>query len=222
MNTRFFSYGAKVIIPGILATLKMLSISFILSLVLGILLGSVLVFVHPEKGLNPNKIVYKILDIIMGFIRSFPVIILIVAMTPITKAIVGTSIGSNAAIIPITFATIPLVAKSIENVLMEVDYNIILACRSFGASNYRILFHALFPESMPSIVSSMTLIAIICLSTTAVAGAIGAGGLGSVALNFGYQRFDDVVMYAIVIILAIIVTLIQVIGNLVYRKISKY
>lgn len=220
MQTRIFDYIVPIIIPGIISTIKMLALSFVFSLILGVILGSILIYTH-EDGLKPNKIIYGLLNFILGLIRSFPVIILIVAITPLTKKIVGTSIGSTAALVPITIATTPIIAKNIENVIMEIDKNVILAAKSFGATNFQILYYVLFPEALPSLISAFTLISIICLGTTAVAGAIGAGGLGSVALNYGYQRFDDLVMYSIVIILFIIVGVLQLIGDKAYNYFNK-
>lgn len=216
----FYDYIVPIVIPAIKATFKMLIFSFLLSSILGILMGSILIYTHKD-GLKPNKFIYKALNFILGLIRSFPVIILIVAITPITKMIVGTSIGSTAALVPITVATTPLIAKNVENVIMEIDRNVILAAKSFGATNMQILYRVLFPEAVPSLISSLTLVAIICLGTTTVAGAIGAGGLGSIALNYGYQRFDNKVMYSIVLILFIIVAIIQFIGRKSYERFNK-
>lgn len=221
MTTRLLEYLPKIILPAVLSTFKMLTISFMLSVIIGVILGSAMVYTHPIKGLKPNKKIYKLIDFLIGMIRSFPVIILMVAITPITKAIVGTSIGEAAAIVPITFATTPIVARSIENILSEVDRNVVLAAKSFGASNFQILKMVLFSESLPSIISSLTSVLILCLGTTTIAGVIGAGGLGAVALNYGYQRFDNAVMYTIVLILFLFVILIQSVGNAIYKKINK-
>lgn len=221
METRLLEYIPKIIIPAIFETLKMLSFSFLTSVLLGGLVSVVLVYSHPFKGLKPNKVLYNVIDIMLNLLRAFPVIILIVAITPLTKIIVGTSIGSTAAIVPITLATAPFVAKNLENVMLEVYYNKIIAAKSFGASNFQILREVLFLESLPSVISTLTTISIMTLGTTAIAGAIGAGGLGSVALNYGYQRFDNAVMYTIVVILALIVTIIQLLGNFIYRKADK-
>jgi len=172
-------------------------------------------------GLKPNKKIYNTVSFIVNMIRSFPVIILIVAISPITRALVGTSIGEEAAIVPLTLAAFPVIARYMEASLQEVDTNVILAARSFGASNTQIMMKVLFPEALPSIVSGLTTTAILFLASTTLAGAVGAGGLGAVALTFGYQRFDDVMMYAIVVILFIMVLAIQGIGELIYRKVKK-
>ena len=151
-------------------------------------------------------------------IRSFPVIILIVAISPLTRMMVGTSVGEKAAIVPLTLAAFPVIARYMETSLLEVDRDVVLAARSFGASNLQIMFKVLFAEAFPSIISGMTTTTILFLASTALAGAVGAGGLGAVALTYGYQRFDDVMMYCIVAILFIMVLLIQGFGELLYKR----
>lgn len=221
MTTRLVEYLPKIILPAVLSTLKMLLISFILSLLFGFGLASILVYTHPENGLKANKRLYILIDFFIGLVRSFPVIILMVALTPLTKLIVGTSIGEIAAVVPITFATTPVVARNVENILLEIDRNVILAAKSFGASNIQILTKVMYPEALPSLISSLTSILIMCLGTTTIAGAIGAGGLGAAALNYGYQRFDNIVMYTIVLILFLIVLAIELLGKYLYKKNNK-
>ena len=218
-QTRLLEYLPEIIVPAIFATLRMLFFSILIGTLIGLILGIILVKTAND-GLKPNRRVYKILDFIISMLRSFPVIILIVAITPITRAIVGTSIGETAAIVPLTLACAPIIARTIENSLLEVDKNVIIAAKSFGASDNQIIWKVMFPEALPGLVSGMTSLIIICLGTTTVAGAVGAGGLGAIALNYGYQRFDDIMMYAIVIILFVIVITIQGLGKLVYKKIS--
>ena len=160
----------------------------------------------------------------MGFIvnifRSFPFIILIVALIPFTRAIVGTSIGVEAAVVPITIGAAPFIARVIEGALNEVDKGLIEAAKSFGATKRQIVFKVMIKEAMPSIISGITLSVISILGYTAMAGAVGAGGLGNVALTYGHQRFDTVVMVYTVITLVIIVQIIQGLGNLAYKKLS--
>lgn len=216
-SSRIIEYFPKLIVPAIWATLRMLSISMMISIVLGFIIAIVLIMTSPN-GLNPNRIIYKFLDFITNTIRSFPIIILIVAITPITRLIIGTSVGERAAIVPLTIASTPFVVRMIENSLMEVDKQLIEAAKSFGASNFQIIFKVMLGEAMPSIVSGLTLTIITFLGTTTIAGAVGAGGLGSVALSYGYQRFDDAVMYSIVVILFVMVQIIQITGKVVYKK----
>ncbi|WP_373325920.1 methionine ABC transporter permease [Sporomusa paucivorans] len=198
----------------------MLFFSMLFGFIIGTLVAILLVMTSPY-GLKPNKKMYNTVSFIVNMIRSFPVIILIVAISPITRALVGTSIGEEAAIVPLTLAAFPVIARYMEASLQEVDTNVILAARSFGASNTQIMLKVLFPEALPSIVSGLTTTAILFLASTTLAGAVGAGGLGAVALTFGYQRFDDVMMYAIVVILFIMVLAIQGIGELIYRRVKK-
>ena len=152
--------------------------------------------------------------------RSFPFIILIVALIPFTRAIVGTSIGVEAAVVPITIGAAPFIARVIEGALNEVDKGLIEAAKSFGATKRQIVFKVMIKEAMPSIISGITLSVISILGYTAMAGAVGAGGLGNVALTYGHQRFDTAVMVYTVITLAIIVQIIQGLGNLAYKKLK--
>lgn len=219
-TTRLFEYLPEIIIPAIGSTLYMLLVSMVLGFIIGTAVAIILVMTSPY-GLKPNKKIYKTVGFIVNMIRSFPVIILIVAISPLTRAIVGTSIGEEAAIVPLTLAAFPVIARYMEASLLEVDNNVILAARSFGASNIQILFKVMFSEALPSIVAGLTTTTILFLASTTLAGAVGAGGLGAVALTFGYQRFDDVMMYAIVVILFIMVLAIQGFGELIYRKVKK-
>ncbi|MCM0761096.1 ABC transporter permease [Sporomusa sphaeroides DSM 2875] len=219
-STRLLEYLPEIILPAVVSTLQMLFFSMLFGFIIGTLVAILLVMTSPY-GLKPNKKIYNTVSFIVNMIRSFPVIILIVAISPITRALVGTSIGEEAAIVPLTLAAFPVIARYMEASLQEVDTNVILAARSFGASNTQIMLKVLFPEALPSIVSGLTTTAILFLASTTLAGAVGAGGLGAVALTFGYQRFDDVMMYAIVVILFIMVLAIQGIGELIYRRVKK-
>lgn len=214
----WLKYFNTIIAPSILATFRMLSASMVLAFVLGFALGIVLVTYGP-KGLRPKKWIYKGVDFIVNSIRSFPIIILIVAMSPITRLAVGTTIGEKAAIIPLTVAATPFLAKIIENSLNEVDKQLIEAARSFGASDWQIIMRVMVKEAIPSIVAGTTLSAISFLSATTLAGAVGAGGIGAVALNYGYQSFNNTILYTSVFILFIMVQAIQSVGNLLYKKI---
>jgi D-methionine transport system permease protein len=198
----------------------MLSFSMLLGFGIGAVLGVWLVVISPF-GLRPKPRLYRLVSFAVNMIRSFPVIILIVAMSPITKVLVGTSIGEKAAIVPLTLAAFPVIARQIEASLLEVNPSVVLAARSFGAGDLQILSKVMFVEALPSIISGMTTITILFLASTTLAGAVGAGGLGAVALTYGYQRFDDVMMYAIVGLLFIMVLLIQGIGELLYRNSKK-
>jgi D-methionine transport system permease protein len=215
--TKFWRYLTEIIAPSIGATWRMLSFSMILALFFGFIIAVVLITYGP-KGLKPNKRIYRILDFVVNVIRSFPIIILIVAISPITRFVVGTTIGEKAAILPLTVSAVPFIARIIENSFLEVDRQLIEAARSFGASNRQIIFRVLCVEAVPSIIAGMTLTVIYFLSATTLAGAVGAGGLGAVALNYGYQSFNNTVLYTCVIILFLIVQIIQCVGTWLYKK----
>lgn len=219
-SSRLPEYLDRIIVPAIFSTLRMLFFSIILGLLIGVIVAIILVLTSPY-GLRPNKTIYRILDFILNMIRSFPVIILIVAISPLTRLIVGTSVGEKAAIVPLTLAAFPVIARYIEASMLEVNPNVILAAKSFGATDFQIIIHVLLAEAMPSIIAGLTTTTILFLGSTTLAGAVGAGGLGAVALTYGYQRFDDLMMYTIVVILFIMVLIIQGLGNLVYKKIKK-
>ena len=214
----WLKYFDLIIAPSIGSTIKMLLISMIIAFVFGFMLAIMLVTYGPH-GLNPRKKIYHILDFIVNTIRSFPIIILIVAISPITKILIGTTIGEAAAIFPLSLAATPFLARIIENSFMEVDKQLIEAARSFGASDWQIITRVMVKEAVPSIVSGTTLCTITFLGATTMAGAVGAGGIGAVALNYGYQSFNNTVLYTSVFILFIMVQIIQCVGNLLYKKI---
>lgn len=215
----WWKYFDGIIAPSILATLRMLSVSMFLSFLFGFGLA-VLLVLHGPQGLRPAPRKYKIIDFAINSVRSFPIIILIVAISPLTRLIVGTTIGEKAAIFPLTVAATPFMARILESAMKAVDPQLIEAARSFGASDWQIITKVLVKEAMPSIVSGTTLSAITFLSATTLAGAVGAGGIGAVALNYGYQSFNNTVLYTSVAILFIMVQALQVTGDWLYRKIS--
>ena len=197
----------------------MVLISTLLSSIIGFVIGIILVLTD-DKGLKPNKIIYGVLSAIINVLRSVPFIILAVAIIPFTRIIVGTSVGENAAIVPLTIASSPFIARLIESSLKEVNPSLIEAAKSFGASNSQIIFKVMIKEAIPSIVSNLTLATITILGLTAMAGAVGAGGLGAVGLTYGYQSFNDTIMYSTVFLLMLVVGIIQVLGNLMYKKLK--
>lgn len=213
-------YFVKLIAPSIVDTLIMLSATMVMAFFFGIVLGMVLVITR-KGGLHPNKYVYNILNFIVNFVRSFPIMILLVALLPVTRAVVGTTIGVRGAIFPLTIAATPFMARIFENAMVEVDPQLVEAARSFGASDVQIIFKVILKEAVPSIVSGTILATVTYLSATTVAGAIGSGGLGSVAMNYGYHMFDDRILYTGVLILCIMVQLIQLIGSFIYKRVQK-
>lgn len=215
-NTRLFKYLPNIIIPSIIVTLKILFFSAILSITFGIFLGIVIV-ITDHDGLNPNKIINSIINKTIDIIRSFPVLILIVALMPLTRIIVGTTIGANAAIFTITVACTPFAARMTQNSLQTVDKQVVKMAKSLGLKNWQIILKVMIVEALPTLVSNLTILLINMLNVTSIAGAVGAGGLGAVALTYGYQRFDDAIMYFVVAILLIFVAIIQGIGNKLYK-----
>ncbi|MCR4943687.1 MAG: ABC transporter permease [Clostridium sp.] len=210
----------KLLAPAIGETMYMVVISTILAVIIGFI-PAIILTVTDENGLRPNKTIYKILDFIVNTLRSFPFIILMVVIIPFTRLLVGTSIGSTATIVPLTIAAAPFVSRVIESALKEVDPGVIEAAKSFGASNTQIIFKVMLKEAVPSIVSGITLTLISIIGYSAMAGTIGGGGLGALAIRYGYQRFQVDVMIITVIVLIIIVQILQSLGNYLYNKLSK-
>ncbi|SEN67566.1 methionine ABC transporter permease [Peptostreptococcus russellii] len=215
----FSDFMTNLFPAAMIQTLYMIVVPTIIATAIGFVIAVILV-VTKDGGLKPNKNINRILGLIVNILRSFPFIILIVAMIPITRAIVGTSIGETAAIVPITVGSAPFIARLIENALDEVDKGLIEAAKSFGATNSQIIFKVMLKEATPAIVTGVTLSIISILGYTAMAGAVGAGGLGNVALMYGYQQFDKNVMAYTVIALVIIVQIIQSLGDFLYRKLK--
>ena len=197
-------------------TLQMVMLSTFFSLLIGFALAILMIVTNPI-GLSPCRSVYRVADFVVNLVRSFPYIILLIAIIPFTRFVVGTSIGSAAAIVPLTIAAAPFVARLIETCFLEVDRGVIEAARSFGASNSQIIFRVLFPEALPSIVLNIAVIAITLLGYSAMAGTVGGGGLGDLAVKYGYNRFQVDIMVYSVIILCILVLLIQGICNVLYK-----
>jgi D-methionine transport system permease protein len=197
----------------------MLFIAGIIATAIGFVLGVIMV-VTEKGGLYENLIINRILDFIINTIRSFPFIILLITIIPFTRLIVGTSIGETAALVPLTVACSPFIARIFQNSLKEVDPSLIEAAQSFGASKPQIIFRVMLKESVPSIISGLCLAIINLLGCTAMAGAVGAGGLGATALTYGYQNFNQQIMYSICLILVVLVAIIQYFGDWIYRKLK--
>lgn len=199
-------------INGSLETLYMVAASLIFAVVGGIPLG-VLTTITRENHILPNKALNFVLDGIINIGRSIPFIILMVAVIPFTRLIVGTSIGTNAAVVPLALAAIPFMGRVTDNAILEIDQGVIESAQSMGANPLQIVFKVLLPESLPAIILGLTLTAISLVSYSAMAGAVGGGGLGDIAIRYGYQRFQLAVMLETIIILVIMVQVIQFFGN---------
>ena len=218
-NYTFLQLCQMLIVPAFFATLKMLVISGILSTIFGFIFGVILV-VTEKGGLCENIVVNRILDFLVNTISSFPFIILLISIIPFTRLIVGTSIGETAALVPLTVACSPFMARIFQNSFKEVDPALVEAAQSFGASKVQIIVKVMLKESVPSIISGLCLAIINLLGCTAMAGAVGAGGLGATALTYGYQNFNQEIMYSICVILIILVAIIQYFGDWIYKKLK--
>ncbi|MBM4761001.1 methionine ABC transporter permease [Bacillus sp. B15-48] len=201
-------------------TLLMVGVSLGIGSLIGIPLGILLVVTRPS-GILENKIIYSVLNPIINTVRSLPFIILMVAIIPLTRMIVQTSIGTSAAIVPLIIFIAPFIARLVENSLLEVNPGIIEAAEAMGATPFQIIWHFMLPEALSSLVLSLTTSTITLIGATAMAGTVGGGGVGDLAIVFGYQRFDTFAMVSTVIFLIIFVQGIQSFGNLVAKKIRR-
>ena len=199
-------------------TLYMVLVSTVLSGIFGSGVAILMIITGPS-GLRPNAPLYRVLDVVVNLLRSFPFIILLIAIIPLTRIIVGTSIGSTASIVPLTIAATPFVARLMEGSLLEVDRGVVEAAKSFGASTWQIIWGVMIKEAMPSLVLNWAVVAINLLGYSAMAGVVGGGGLGDLAIKYGYNRFQTDVMIYSVAILIVVVQVIQCIGNYIYEKI---
>lgn len=203
-----------------LETFYMVSVSAILAAVFGLPLGLLLVITAP-RGFLPNPGVNQVLGSIVNAGRSLPFIILLVAIIPLTRLIVGTTIGSTAALVPLTLSAIPFYARVAETALLEVDRGLVEAAESMGCSHWQIIRKVLIPEALPSLVLGLTIMVISLIGYSAMAGVVGGGGLGDLAIRYGYQRFDTKVMIITVILLIILVQIVQLIGDTIARQMRK-
>jgi D-methionine transport system permease protein len=191
-------------------TLYMVITSTIFAIILGLPLGTLL---YSSKYIKPNPKLHNILSALINIFRSIPFIILLVAIIPFTRFLVGTSIGMNAAIVPLSIGATPFFARLIDNVYQSLSTGLIETGYSMGASTRQIILHILLPEAKPGLIHAVTVTAITLVNYSAMAGTVGAGGLGTLAINYGYQRFDAGIMIATVIVLIVMVQLIQMGGD---------
>ncbi|MGP4071145.1 methionine ABC transporter permease [Piscibacillus sp. B03] len=201
-------------------TLLMVFISLALACLIGIPLGVALVATR-EHGLMENGAIFNVLNVIVNIFRSIPFIILLVAILPITRFIVGTSIGTAAAVVPLVFFAAPFVARLVESSLLEVNNGVVEAAQAMGASNWQIIFRVLLPEALSSITLNLTIATIGLVGASAMAGFVGGGGLGDLAISYGYQRFETDIMIATVVLLVVLVQIVQMIGNYLSKKLRR-
>lgn len=217
--TPFLNQYGALLGEGLVDTLVMLFASTAISYVIGIFLGVVLCVTSP-RGLRPMRTLNAVLGWVVNIGRSIPFIILLVSMFPVTRALVGTTTGVQGVIPPLVLSTTPFVARMVEQSLAEVPRDVIEAAESCGASIPRIVVSALLPEALPSIVRGVSITLIAVLGYTAIAGAVGAGGLGDIAIRYGYYRYQDTVMIATLVLIIILVQIIQSTCDLIAKKID--
>jgi len=200
-------------------TLLMLGGSMVLTVILGVPLG-VLLYLSGKGRLAANPVLNAVLSLVVNVLRSVPFIILLIVMLPVTVLLVGTSLGVAGAIPPLVVGAAPFYARLVETALREVDKGVVEATQAMGGSTFQIVTRALLPEAMPGIIAGATVTAIALVSYTAMAGVVGAGGLGDLAIRFGYQRFQTDVMAVTVVLLLILVQILQMIGDRLVAKVS--
>jgi len=210
----------NLLLKSLAETIYMLVFSSLISALVGIPLGILLV-VTEKNGILACPGLNKPLAFIINMVRSIPFIILMVAIIPFTRLIAGTSIGTTAAIVPLTLAAIPYTARMVETSIREIPSGLIEAAESMGASPLQIIWKVLIPEALPSIIESLTVVIVSLIGASAMAGTIGGGGLGDLAIRYGYQRFQADVMIATIVVLVIVVQLIQFIGSNLAKKMDK-
>ena len=201
-------------------SIYMTLISTLIAYAIGLPLGVILVVTAPG-GLRPSKTLYKILDFVVNIVRSVPFLILLITIMPLTKLIVGKSYGPAATIVPLALAAAPFVARLVESSLLEVDHGVIEAAQSMGAGLFTIIFQVLLAEARTSLIVGATIALGTILGYSAMAGVVGGGGLGNIAIQYGYYRNQLNVMYAAVIILVVIVQVLQIIGTRLSKKLDK-
>ena len=208
------------ILKGIQETLYMTLLSTLMGYVIGLPMG-VLLAVSDKDGLKPNRVLYRILDVIANIVRSIPFLILLILLIPFTRMIVGKSYGSTATVVPLVIAAGPFIARMVESSLKEVDEGVIEAARSMGASNLRIIVKVLLVEARTSLINGATIAVGTILGYSAMAGPIGGGGLGDIAIRYGYHRYQADIMIVTVVLLVILVQIFQMVGTTLANRLDK-
>lgn len=215
-----FQSNSEMLITGVKDTLYMTFMATIVAYIFGVPMG-ILAEVTRKGGIHPIEVVSKVLDFIINIGRSVPFIILLVAVIPLTREIAGTTIGPKATCVPLIIAAIPFVARLVENSLKEIDSGVIEAARAMGANDLEIIFKVMIPESLPSLILGASLATITVVGYTAMAGATGGGGLGDIAIRYGYHRRETDIMLIAIVILVLFVQIIQSVGQLTSKMIDK-
>lgn len=208
------------LVEGTFVTLYMTLVSTLLAYVLGLPMGIALVVTAPD-GLRPNKIIYKVLDVVVNIVRSVPFLILLIEVMPITKLIAGKSYGPTATLVPLTMAAAPFIARMVESSLREVDKGVIEAAQSMGAGMWTIIWKVMLAESRTSLIVGGTIALGTILGYSAMAGVCGGGGLGDIAIRYGYYRYQTDIMQVTVILLVVLVQIMQVVGMRLSKKLDR-
>ena len=210
----------EMILNGILETLYMTVVSTLFGYVFGLPMG-VLLCISDKDGLKPHPVLYKILDFIANIVRSVPFLILLILLIPFTRFLLGKSYGSTATIVPLTVAAIPFIARMVESSLKEVDNGVVEAARAMGAGTMRIILRVLLVEARTSLITGATIAIGTILGYSAMAGAVGGGGLGDIAVRYGYYRYQTEIMIVTVILLIVIVQIFQSVGMLIANRLDR-
>lgn len=208
------------VVEGIFVTLYMTLATTFMGYMLGLPMGIALVITAP-KGLRPNKIIYKVLDVVVNVVRSFPFLILLIVIQPLTRIIVGKSYGPTATIVPLTLSAAPFIARMVESSLLEVDHGVIEAAQSMGANLWTIIWKVMIGEAKTSLIVNVTIALGTILGYSAMAGIVGGGGLGDIAIRYGYYRYDSSIMWVTVVLLIVLVQLMQYVGMKLSKKLDK-
>lgn len=208
------------VVEGIFVTLYMTLATTFMGYVLGLPMGIALVITAP-KGLRPNKVIYKVLDVVVNVVRSFPFLILLIVIQPLTRIIVGKSYGPTATIVPLTLSAAPFIARMVESSLLEVDHGVIEAAQSMGANLWTIIRKVMIGEAKTSLIVNVTIALGTILGYSAMAGIVGGGGLGDIAIRYGYYRYDSSIMWVTVVLLIVLVQLMQYVGMKLSKKLDK-
>ena len=202
---------------GTIDTIYMTLVSTFFSYVFGMIMAVILVITRAD-GIRPHPVIFRVLDVIVNLTRSFPFLILMIAIIPFTRWLVGTTIGNNTTVVPLVVAAAPFVARLIEQSLLEVDRGVIEAAQSMGASTWQLIWKVFIPEATPSLINGSAIAATTILGYSAMSGAVGGGGLGKLAIMYGYNRYQNDIMFATVVLLIIIVQLLQSFGDWATRR----
>lgn len=209
----------EILLTGTFQTLYMVLLAGFIAVLIGLPLGIIL-FTTRNDSIRENRLINKPLSVFVNVVRSIPFIILLIMLLPLTRLIVGSSIGTTAAIVPLSIGAIPFSARIVESAFSEVSTGLIETGQSMGASTFQIVWYIMLPEALPSIVNGTTLMLIALIGYSAMAGVVGGGGLGAAAYNYGYQRFDMTIMLSTVVILIVFVYILQFAGDYIAKKLS--